>query len=230
MAKKMRAASTETQFLRGDVGADGAATSEARDEGEKEQAGAREALLRGRTWLGREALTWLLFRSESTEPVVHVDRKPLSVLFTGKIVLRAAGGEIVELSAKGVAGPYSQLVKQALATGLLVHGARLQFTHGDDVYEATVDAENFDIRSAKLPVLLQEEESDRIAERLELTTRLSKLVDACVEKFVDARVDRTWQTKISSAMKEWMAPKTPTGWAPADRNSKRSTDRSSQPA
>ncbi|MEW6433041.1 MAG: hypothetical protein AB1730_16175 [Myxococcota bacterium] len=198
-------ATAEARFMKGDVGVDGAPTREALDPSEVEQAKAREALLRGRTWLGRECLTWLLWKSESTEAITQVDGQPLSCVFHGKLVLRAGGGDVTELSVKGVTSPYSPLVRAALNKGLLVHGARLQLTHGEQQYDVGVDAETFDVKGAKWPALLQEEEGERITERLELAGRLSGLLDALVQAFVAERISRAWAAKTVPALKEWMA-------------------------
>ena len=65
MASSRKQATAESKFMRGQTGVDGAKTEETADPVEAEQAKAREALYRGRTWLGREALTWVLWRSES---------------------------------------------------------------------------------------------------------------------------------------------------------------------
>lgn len=197
-------ATAEARFMKGDVGVDGAATKEELDPSEVEQAKAREALLHGRTWLGRECLTWLLWKSESTEAITQVDGQPLSCVFHGKLVLRAGGGDVTELSVKGVTSPYSPLVRAALNKGLLVHGARLQLTHGEQQYDVGLDAETFDVKGAKLPALLQEEEGERITERLELAGRLSGLLDALVQAFVAERISRAWEAKIVPALKEWM--------------------------
>ncbi|MCC6336245.1 MAG: hypothetical protein IT380_19935 [Myxococcales bacterium] len=200
-----QAARAEARFLRGETGVDGASGKEELDPSEVEQAKAREALLRGRTWLGRECLTWLLWKSESTEPITSVDEQPLSVVFHGRLVLRAGAGDVTELSVKGVTSPYSPLVRAALAKGLLVHGARLQLTHGEQQYDVGVDAETFDVKGAKLPALIQEEEGERITERLELAGRLSHLLDALVQAFVTERMSRGWASKTVPALQEWMA-------------------------
>lgn len=197
-------ASAESKFMRGQTGVDGAATVEKADPSEVEQAKAREALYRGRTWLGREALTWLLWRSESADALCEVDQLPLKVVFTGKLLLRAAAGEVTEVSVKGVAAPYSVIVRQSVSLGLLVHGARLQFEHGEQSFEVTLDAEYFDIRAAKLPELLQEEESEQRHERLELTHRLGRLVDAVIEQFVAVRITPRWKKAVVPAIKVWL--------------------------
>jgi len=198
-------AQAEARFMKGDVGVDGAATKDELDPSEVEQAKAREALLRGRTWLGRECLTWLLWKSESTEALTTVDELPLSAVFHGKLTLRAGAGDVTELAVKGVTSPYSPLVRAALSKGLLVHQARLQLTHGEQQYDVGLDAETFDVKSAKLPALLQEEEGERITERLELAGHLSRLVDALVEAFIAERISRSWASKSVPALKDWMA-------------------------
>ena len=195
--------SEETRFLRGEVGVDGAATAEAPEAAELEQARAREALLRGRAWLGREFLTWLLWRSDSTEAVASLDRKEVQVVFAERLTLRSATAEVKELVAKGVTAPYTPQVRHAIGAGLLVHAARLQLTWGEQVYVATLDAETFDVRAAKLPALLQEEESEQLTERLELAGRLGALLDALVQAFLAARLSRGWEGTVVPALLAW---------------------------
>ena len=196
-------------FLRGDVGVDGAATdADERDVAEVERDKARGELLRGRTWLGRELLTWLLWRSESGDPLVEVEGAGVVVLFTGRITLRGLAGDVIELTARGAQAPYAAQVRRALAAGLLVHQGRLRFTHGEGdgekVYEATLDAEHLDVRAAKLPELVAEEDDDRVLERLFLAGQLSRFVDALVAAFLEERAGRGWGKRIVPALKRWM--------------------------
>jgi hypothetical protein len=198
-------ARAEAAFLRGDTGVDGAATDEdVRDEAEVERDKAREQLLRGRTWLGRELLTWLLWRSESGDPLVEVDGVGLVVLFTGRVLLRGLAGDVTEVAARGAAAPYAAQVKRSLASGLLVHQARLRLTHGERAWEVTLDAEHLDLRAAKLPELLTEEEDDRAAERLDLCEQLGRFVDALVEAFLEERSGKGWARKTVPALRAWM--------------------------
>ena len=155
-------------------------------------------------WLGREALTWVLWRSESSEPLCEVEELPLSVLFTGKLLLRAAAGEVTEVAVKGVSAPYSAIVRQALEKGILVHGARLQLNHGEQTFEVTLDAEFFDFKSAKLPQLLQEEEAEQRIERLELVGRLGRLVDALISEFTAVRLSPGWKKTVVPQIRQWL--------------------------
>jgi hypothetical protein len=195
----------DAAFARGDAGVDGAATdADERDASEKERDQAREQLLRGRTYLGRELLTWALWRSEAGEPLVEVGGAGVVVLFTGKVLLRGLAGDVVELSARGDAAAYAPQIRRALASGLLVHQARLRFTVGERAWEATLEAEFLDVKSARLPELLTEEEDDRAAERLALSEELGAMVDALVAAFLVERSGKAWRKKIVPALRAWM--------------------------
>ena len=203
--------SEEAAFQRGETGVDGAAVEETKDLAEVERGKAREAFLRGKAWLGRELLTWLLFRSESSEPLLKLAKQPVTVLFEGRLVLRGIAGEVVENTLRGAMAPYSPLVRRALERGLLVHGARLRITHGDKSYEVTLDAEQFDIRSARLPELTAEEEDDRLRERLYLSEQIAGLVRALIERFLEVRVTPKWMKEEVPALKAWMSEERPKG-------------------
>jgi hypothetical protein len=203
MSRRERAAQ-EAKFLRGEVGVDGRAAEEKPDAAEAELGKAREQFLRGKTFLGRELLTWLLWRSEEGQPLVEHEGKPVTVIFCDRVLLRGIAGETTEVVAKGVAAPYSSLVRRALDMGLLVHQARLRLTHDDKSYEMTVDAEHLDIKSARLPELMTEEEDDRVAERLFLVEQASALLDALLRSFLPLRAGKRWSKEIVPEMKAWM--------------------------
>ncbi len=211
-------ARAEAAFLRGDAGVDGVATdADGRDAAEVERDQAREQLLRGRTWLGRELLTWLLWRSEAGDPLLEVDGAGLTVLFTGRITLRGLTGDVTELAARGTAAPYSAEVRRALDAGLLVHQARLRLEHGEQAYEVTLDAEFLDVRAAKLPPPLAEADDDRMIERLDQAELLSGLVDALAGAFLEARASRSWAQRTVPALKRWMRGEDEAEAAPSRR-------------
>lgn len=199
-----RQASAETKFLKGATGVDGQATTEVADPVEAEQAKAREALYRGRTWLGRECLTWILFSSNATTPIATLDDDPITVLFNGKLTLRAAAGDITEVAVKGVNAPYAQLIRQAHDRGLLVHSARVAFTWQERVYELTLDAEHFDVRAGKTPELLTEEDDEKLTERLDHVATMGRLIDAVIARFMGLRTSPAWKKTLVPALKAWM--------------------------
>ncbi|MER2566670.1 MAG: hypothetical protein ABTQ32_38460 [Myxococcaceae bacterium] len=199
-----RAASEETKFLRGDTGVDGQATKEVADPVEAEQAKAREALYRGRTWLGRECLTWILFKSNDTNPIAVLDDEPIKVLFNGRLTLRAAAGDITEVAVKGVNAPYARLIRQAADLGLLVHSARLTITWQERSYDFTLDAEHFDVRAGKTPELMKDDDDEKLTERLDHVGALGRLIDAISSRFMEIRNSAEWKKKVVPQLKAWM--------------------------
>jgi hypothetical protein len=186
-----------------ETGVDGLEVDEEKDETEVEKGKAKEELVRNRTYLGREMLTWMLMKSESGDAFIKLDGEDIAVLFTGRIVLRGIAGEITELQAKGSAAPYSDLTRAAIARGLLVHAARLRIQAGEQSFQVTLDAEHFDFRGAEVPQVLSEEEDDKIAERMWLAEKLSKIVEALLAKFLEVRSSATWRKREVPAIRKW---------------------------
>ena len=194
----------DAKFAKGEVGIDGEATEQKVDEAELERGKAREQYLKGKAYLGREFLTWLLWKSESGNALATVGKDPVVVLFTGRLMLRGIAGEITELSARGALAAYSVLVRQSLERGLLLHGARVRITHGEKVYEVGLDADYLDVKSAKLPELLSEEEDDRFTERLWLAEQLGAILQALLMEFMKVRAGKKWSKDVVPQMKAWM--------------------------
>lgn len=195
----------EAEFLRGDVGADGLAIEEeVKDEAEVERGAAVEALARNRAYLGREFLTWLLWKSHTGEPLLEHEGEPVTVLLVGRVILRGLAGEATELAVRGHTSAYSKVVRFAIQEGLLVHAARLRIQHGEQVFEVTVDAEHLDFRSAAIPAVLSEEEDDKLSERLWLTEKLGALVEALWASFLEVRGAKTWKSREVAALKKWL--------------------------
>lgn len=202
MAKQQ--ARQDAAFARGEVGVDGASELDQRDEAEVEREKAREQFLRGKAYLGREFLTWLLWRSASGEALFELEGEPVVVLFLDKLLLKGLTGEIIELGAKGAMAPYSPLIRESLDRGLLVHQGRLRLTAGERVWVVTLDAEFFDCKSAKLPALLSDNDEDKMEERLYLAEQLSQMVHTLLEGFLTLRSRGEWLGEVVPEMKAWM--------------------------
>ena len=85
-----------------------------------------------------------------------------------------------------------------------MHQARLRIEHGERAWEATLDAEHLDVRAARLPELIAEEDDERILERLFLAQQLSALVDALAGAFLAVRTGSGWGRKVVPGLKAWM--------------------------
>lgn len=194
----------ESQFLRGEIGIDGEAVEEEKDEAEVQRGEAVEALARNRAYLGREFLTWLLYTSNAGVPAATVDGEDLTLIVVGQVNLRGLAGDATELQVKGHLSAYSDVVRNAIDQGLLVHQARLRIQSGEQVYEVTLDAENLDFKGAQIPKVLSEDDEDKITERLWLAERLAELVDALWAAFLEVRTSKAWAKKTVPAIKAWV--------------------------
>lgn len=204
MAHKERVREDEA-FARGDIGVDGLAVEEEKDEAELDRDKAKTELTRNRTYLGRELLTWLLCQSASGDPIIQHKDEPVTVLFVGRIVLRGIAGDTTEIVAKGALAPYADIVRMAMARGLLVHSGRIRLQRGEQTFFVTLDAEHLDFRSADVPAVLSEEEDDKIAERLFLAEELSGMIDAILERFLDVRTSPKWKKTVVPELRAWLA-------------------------
>lgn len=155
--------------------------------------------------LGRAFLTWLLWRSESTEPVGEhqgTPRGPVHALFFGKADLRGLG-DVATARVTGTTAPYSHLMKTALNRGLLVDSARVRFTVRETEWCVTLDAERLALRSLKLPQTLREQPEDVLVERLESTEEVAVMVLELVQQFARLRTGPEWPAAVDQ-MLAWM--------------------------
>ena len=201
------------------------------DSGETEISATRAALgedLTDRRFLGREFLTWLLYHCDSSydehaDAELHPELKaPLSppregrfaatkdcaafrILIGERVILKALGDGSGEIAARGPATGYSADVRYAIAGGLTVREVDLLFERDDRIWQGAVNAENFDIKRAKLPSLLSEEDSERAAERLELIAELDAMLRTAFQSFLRIRLDSQWQSEVVPALRVWLA-------------------------
>lgn len=194
----------EARILAGALGVDGQPLDEAEDQAKIEADKAVDAILRGRSYLGREFLTWLLWRSNSGDPITEFEGEDLNLLLIGAVVLRGLAEEATELSVKGHLAAYSEVVKSAIDKGLLVHTARLRIQWGEAVYEVSLDAEHLDFKSASIPKLLTEQEDEKLAERLFLCDRLGGMVEALWAAFMAVRASEAWEAEAVPTLKAWL--------------------------
>lgn len=198
------ARSEAAAFAAGDIGVDGLATEHAIDEADAQKAKAMEALQRGRAWLGREFLTWLLVRTNSGDPICAYDGDDLVVLFVGSVTLQGVAGEATEVTAKGYQSAYAAVVREALARGLLIQQGRLRLFVDEKVYEVTLDAEHLALRSVTIPKLMTEEQDDQLTERVFLVDRVAGMVDALWQAFTEVRQGPEWLEREVPEMRAWI--------------------------
>jgi hypothetical protein len=171
------------------------------------KAAAREDRL-DRKFFGREFLTWLIYQADDDGGGGHFkeeDGGPFRVHLGERVTLKALGEGAGEIAARGAAPAQSAEIRYAIAGGLTVREADLVLTRGDQVFQAAVSAELFDLRRVKLPALLSEDDVSRAEERLQLLDDLIAMLRAAYRDFLRARLKPTWESEDVPRLRLWLA-------------------------
>jgi hypothetical protein len=162
------------------------------------------------SFLGREFLTWLWFKSEERDGVIMMpDVGDISIAFVRRIVLES--GE----------GPYSETVvcqgyhadlreaKAALREGKKIKEARLRMGFGAEEWEFTFKADEFQFQSMKLPAIMKfaEEEGNtegRILERISMVETAMMMMDRLFSLFLNKRRLPEWLSEEIPRIQHWM--------------------------
>jgi hypothetical protein len=160
-----------------------------------------------RRYLGREFLTWLLFYADDENgggAFTDGDGEPFRVRAGERIVLKALGEGAGEITARGAAPAETADVRYAIAGGLSVHEADLLFLRGERTFQAAVTAELFDIKRAKLPALVSDEDLLRAEERLQLLDELFGMLRAAYKAFLRVRLQGSWESEEVPRLRGWL--------------------------
>ncbi len=173
--------------------------------------------LEDRRYLGREFLTWLIYHSDDENGGGDFAESDLCdefrIVVGERVVLKALGEGAGEITARGVAPAMTPDVRYAVAGGLTVREVDLLFMRGgrgrdggnEQIWQAAVSAEGFDLRRIKLPALLSEDDSEQLNERMELLDQLDAMLRAAFQAFLKLRLADTWRKSELAAMRAWLA-------------------------
>src|SRR5688572_6065568 len=148
-----------------------------------------------RAFLGREYLTWLLWRVDRGEGAFP----DFTVSFGPKVRLKGLAGDATDAVLKGGAAAHSAAALAAVGAGRTLHDADLRIVRGDREWRFGLDAETLDLRAVKLPTLLKEEEDDRLLERVALIDELDEMVKEAFGEFLRDRLRPVWHRSVVPA-------------------------------
>ncbi|MCE5262367.1 MAG: recombination-associated protein RdgC [Deltaproteobacteria bacterium] len=159
--------------------------------------------------VGREFLTWLWFKSEERNGMIHLPAgDECELLFVRRLVLEAGEGEYAEtIVCQGLHADLEE-GKEALRRGKKISTARLRVSHDKAEWEFTFNADRFHFQSVKLPTVAEDDaEIDRegqTLERIYLIERAAGLMDRLFCAFLDLR-KTGWESELER-MQRWIAP------------------------
>ncbi|GHU92019.1 hypothetical protein AGMMS49925_08980 [Deltaproteobacteria bacterium] len=154
------------------------------------------------TVLGREFLTWLWYRSDTT-PGAFTDKNgaPFSVSMEQRIVVQAGEGESRETAS--VSGSFSPLreARFGLGTGKKMSRALLRLEKDELAFQLTMKAEDFSLAGLKTP---KQDKNDReedpdafLLKKFYLLGICVDLLDSLYKRFLKLRLSADWQNEVS---------------------------------
>ena len=162
------------------------------------------------SFLGREFLTWLWFKSEERDGTIMApDVGDIGIIFFQKLILESGEGEYSEtVACKGIHSDLNE-GKAPLRKGKKIKEARIKLGIESDECEFTFKADSFQIQTMKLPATLNmdEEEKDkegRILERIYLTETAIGMMEKLFSMFLTKRLSATWDSEEVTRLKKWM--------------------------
>lgn len=160
-------------------------------------------------FLGREFLTWLIFHADDDTggggQFQSADGEPFSIQLGERMVLRGVGEGAGEIAAKGPGLSQTADVLYAIAGGMTVREIDCIIEIGERSYTLALSAELFDVKRAKLPGLMAEDDDAKAVERLQLLGELEGLLKAAFRAFLQQRVSPAWDRDHLPRMREFLA-------------------------
>ena len=161
------------------------------------------------SFLGREFLTWLWYRCEAEKGQFALPRiGSVGVFFDDLLVLESESTGSREDILKRGTPAHSGEAKTGLLLGKKVGKAKLFIGRGENEWLVTVDAENFDFQSVKLPKAESFEPEEKFQESVLNMEEIVEIMDELFRLFLAVRLDPRFEKEVVPAMQEWMVSKT----------------------
>jgi hypothetical protein len=156
-------------------------------------------------FLGREFLTWLLWRADRGEATFSDDDGDFSVAFGTRTRLQGVGSDVTDVTLKGRSPAHGVEVRAGLGAGRTLREAELRLLRGEREFAFSLIAETLDLKSVKLPGRLKEEGDDRLSDRMALLDELEKSIQTMYLAFIKERTRPVWTRSVVPALRSWVA-------------------------
>ncbi len=163
--------------------------------------------LRRTQFLGREFLTWLMFRSSRDEGVFKLPDGTVAEVFFERVMTLDGENPAREMSTIKVDDPtQSEEVMLSLRLGKKVSRARMVLLIAGHEYSLVLDGATLSMRSVKLPDALAPDFSELMAERSSLAGELEDTIHNLFLHFVRLRIHTKKWSREADAIRQWLVP------------------------
>lgn len=176
-------------------------------------------LIREKEFLGREFLTWLWFRSDTSGGVVRIlNGEDVAVSFERFIMLESGEGDAGEtVTCRGLQASLSEGMS-ALEAGKKVSKAHLRLGKGEYEWKLTITGRTFDIASLRVPKTVQAGYDDeelswegKVLERAFMVSTSLEVLDKLFSTFISIRLSHNKWQEEKTALGQWVAAKNRSG-------------------
>ena len=171
-------------------------------------------MAQNKSFLGREFLTWLWFLAESDEAIsleLAEGEVSLEVWVDDKVVMESSNTKAHVNTLRGGDPSQSFEANAGLQTGKFVKEMKVGLRIDEDQeYKVLLNSQDLSPRSLVVPNEPQFQEGDEddsydvLAFRLEKTSEFTQLFDSLFRKFLDERIDESWENESLSEIRSWI--------------------------
>jgi hypothetical protein len=158
------------------------------------------------SFLGKEFLTWLWWRSEALEGRFAIPgHEPFEVWFDDKLVLDTAVEKVKEVNSIRSESPTETAeAKAALRMGKKVADAKLRIIKDQREWSCSIKGEELALSGVKVPSVLSREEDEVVLERLQLIGELEAVLDSLYREFLVTRLDDAAWRGVENEIRQWV--------------------------
>ena len=153
---------------------------------------------------GQDFLTWLWFAAESNNGMFTLPESgSVGLLIQGPLTFVHEGHGAHETVLKKGEPTISAEAKTCMLAGKKLQVAKLILTQGDDIWETTVNADQFTFRSMKLPEIEATDTISKFQERMQLLERFQVIFFELYDQFLDLRKSGSWGA-TKKEVRDWV--------------------------
>jgi len=164
-------------------------------------------LIQQKSFLGKEFVTWLWYRSEEN-PRVHIrGPRECEVEFLQQLVLEANYGDAKSSVLRGDSPSTSPESAVALREGKKIKRARMKVICDGNDWVATIDGENLNVSGLQMPKVGKLPFDEALHLRLEFAADFDSVLSELFNTFLELRLDEKEWTKELKKIHHWVGEK-----------------------
>ena len=160
--------------------------------------------LRRTQFLGREFLTWLLFKSYRNDGLIALGDDNVEVYFERAVTLDGDNPAREMATIKVDEPTQSEEVRLSLKLGKKVSRARISIVIEGKEYVTTIDSATLGLKSLRLPDVKDMDFAEIMEETANLTDAVEDVIQGLFVTFVKMRLDETEWSHEAEAISHWI--------------------------